>query len=158
MSEKIFHVTKEKVRELKKEHEHLVALEHAKVMGQEAPRMFDSEDINPEFISYHEDIDALRFRIAELKDILEYHELIKNPPKSQQHMVAIGAKVNVDINGKPDEFIITGTLEANPVAGKISNESPVGAALLGHQTGDEILVSSPAKAKYKIKKITYEVS
>jgi transcription elongation factor GreA len=51
-----------------------------------------------------------------------------------------------------------GTLEANPALGKISNESPVGKALLGHKIGDEVLVSSPAKIAYKIKGIKYEVN
>lgn len=157
MAEKTYHITKEKLKELKKEHDDLVAFEHNKVMGQEAPRMFDSEDLNPEFISYHEDIDALRFRIEELKDILGHYELIKNPPKDKQHIVALGALVNMDVNGKHNEFTITGTLEANPVLGKISNESPVGKALLGRTVGDEVLVSSPTRVKYKIKGIKYEV-
>jgi len=46
-------------------------------------------------------------------------------------------------------------LEANPSLGKISNESPVGKTLFGHRVGDEILISSPIKTIYKIKKIKY---
>ncbi len=49
-------------------------------------------------------------------------------------------------------------LEANPSVGKISNESPVGRALLGHKTGDEVLVSSPIKTLYKIRKIIYKTA
>lgn len=157
MSEKIFFITKGKLKELKKEHDELVAFEHSKVMGEEAPRMFESEDINPEFISYHQDLDALRLRIEELKDIFDHHEIIKNPHKDQQHIVALGAKVGMEVNGKHNEFVITGTLEANPDLGKISNESLVGKALLGHKIGDEILISSPTKTKYKIKSIHYQV-
>ena len=52
----------------------------------------------------------------------------------------------------------TCTLEADPTMGKISNESPVGKALLGHKIGDEILVSSPVGMKYKVKNIKYEIS
>ena len=48
-----------------------------------------------------------------------------------------------------------GTLEANPTAGKISNRSPVGQALLGHKTGDEILITSPVRVKYRIKSVKY---
>ena len=73
-------------------------------------------------------------------------------------MVDLGAKVKIDIAGKKDEFMIVGTLEANPSLGKISNESPVGRALLGHKVGDEIVVSSPMKTTYKIKKIKYEIN
>ncbi len=56
---------------------------------------------------------------------------------------------------KNDEYEIVGTLEANPALGKISNESPVGRALLGHKVGEEVVVQSPLKIKYKILKIKY---
>jgi len=157
MEERIFYVTKEKLKQLKKEHAELVEFEHNKVMGQEAPRMLESEDMNPEFISYHEDIDSLRFRIEELHNVIEHHELIKIPAKEEQHVVGVGATIKIDINGKKNEFMITGTLEANPEAGKISNESPVGKALLGHRVGDEIVVVHPDKTVYKIRDIKYEV-
>jgi transcription elongation factor GreA len=64
--------------------------------------------------------------------------------------------VVVEVNGEEDEFQIVGTLEANPLLGKISNESPVGSALMGKKVGDEIIISSPVKTVYKIKKIKYQ--
>jgi transcription elongation factor GreA len=158
MEEKIFHVTKGKLKELKKEYNELVVFEHHKTVEEEAPKMLESEDINAEFISYHEDMDSLRSRIDELKDILEHHVLIKNPPKEKQQSVDLGATVKVDINGKKNEFVIVGTLEANPILGKISNESPVGKALLGHKIGDEVVIHEPKEARYTIKSIKYEVS
>ena len=158
MDEKIFYVTKGKLQMLKKEHDSLTFFEHNKVQNQEAPRMLESEDINPEFISYQEDMDALRLRIDELQHILDHHEIIKNPPKEHQQVVGIGASVKVNVNGKHSEFTIMGTLEADPVLGKISNESPVGKALLGHKIGDQVLVSTPAKASYKIKDIKYHIN
>ena len=158
MDGKVFYVTKEKLQELKKEHEELVVFERNKTIGVEAPKIFESEDMNPEFISYHEDMDSLRFRIEELKNIIENHQLIKNPPKEKQKLVDIGATVKIDISGKSDEFTLVGTLEANPNLGKISNESPVGRALLGHKVGDEVIISSPLKKVYKIKDIKYQVN
>jgi len=155
--DKIFYITKEKLQELKKEYDELVTFEHNKTVGEEAPKIFESEDINPEFLSFQEDMSFLRSRIGELKNIFEHYELIKNPPKSDQAVVNLGAKVKIDVDGEKDEFVIVGTLEANPALGKISNESPVGKALLGHKIGDEITVSSPIKTKYKIKSIKYEV-
>ena len=62
------------------------------------------------------------------------------------------------MDGQKDEFVIVGTLEANPALGKISNESPVGKALLGHKIGDEVVVSSPMKTTYKIRNIKYEIN
>lgn len=158
MEGKVFYITKEKLKELKEEHERLVAFERSKVVGVEAPKIFESEDMNPEFISYHEDMDALRARMEELKTVIENHELIKSPPKNQRIFVSLGAKVKIDVAGKKNEFMIVGTLEANPALGKISNESPVGKALLGHKIGDEVVIASPAKKVYKIKGIKYETA
>jgi transcription elongation factor GreA len=155
--EKIFYITKEKLSELKKEYQELVAFEHNKTAGEEAPKIFESENLNPEFISFQEDMEFLRSRISEIKNILEHCEIIKNPSKVEHSVVGLGAKIKVDIDGKKDEFIIVGTLEANPALGKISNESPVGKALLGHRVGDEVLISSPIKTVYKIKSIKYEI-
>ncbi|TSC95120.1 MAG: transcription elongation factor GreA [Parcubacteria group bacterium Licking1014_1] len=154
MDRKTFYITKGKLQELKKEYEDLIEFERRKSAG-EAPKIFESEDINPEFISFQEDLSFLRSRISELKNIFEHYELIKNPPKEKQGIVELGAKVKIDIDGEKDEFTIVGTLEANPSLGKISNESPVGRALLGHKIGDEVTVSSPIKTIYKIKSIKY---
>ncbi|MDP2741245.1 MAG: GreA/GreB family elongation factor [bacterium] len=157
MDEKIFYITKGKLQELKKEHEEFIELERHKNAG-ESPRAFESEDLNPEFISFQEDMSFLRSRILELNNILEHHELIKSPPKEQKNIIGLGAKVRISVDGKKDEFVIVGTLEANPALGKISNESPVGKILLGHKVGDEVAVSSPIKTVYKIKQIKYEIS
>jgi len=158
MDGKIFHITKAKLKELQKEHDALVASEHAKIVGEEAPKVLQSEDLNPEFVSFQEDISSLRGRIDELKDIIDNHQLIKIPPKDRRSLVNVGATVKLDANGKSNEFIVVGTLEANPDAGMISNESPVGAALLGKKIGDEVVIPAPVKKKYKIKSIKYEIS
>ncbi len=156
MEERIYYITKEKLKELKNEQEELIGLERKKNNG-EAPKIFESEDINPEFISFQEDLSFLKSRISELNNILEHYELIKKPKKIQQNFIGLGAKVMVTVDGKRDEFTIVGTLEANPALGKISNESPVGKVLLGHKAGDEVVISSPVKTKYKIKQIKYEI-
>ena len=75
-----------------------------------------------------------------------------------QNIVNLGATVLVEVDGQNDEFMIVGSLEANPAIGKISNESPVGRMLLGHRVGDEVVVSSPIQTVYKIKKIKYLTS
>jgi len=96
--------------------------------------------------------------MIELENILKNTELITAPPKEKQNIVNLGATVFVKVDGQTDEFTIVGTLEADPALGRISNESPVGRALLGHKTGDEVLVSSPIKTIYKIRKIKYRIS
>lgn len=159
MAGKIFYVTREKLQELKKEHAELVTFERNKTLGEEAPKILESEDVNPEFISFQEDMDSLRSRIDYLEAVFENHQMIKKPPKEKQSFVDLGAKVKIETNGKRDEFTIVGTLEANPDLGKISNESPVGKALLGHKIGDEVIIgNSQRKKKYKIRDINYEIS
>jgi len=158
MEGKIYYITKKKLNELKKEYAELMEIEKKKSITQEAPKILESEDLNPEFVSFQEDIGFLRSRIDELGNILEHHELIKNSAKDKQTIVGLGAKVKVGVDGEKDEFLIVGTLEANPALGKISNESPVGKALLGHKVGDEVIVASPVNIKYKIKNIKYEIN
>lgn len=158
MDKKVYYITKEKVKEIIREHDSLVALERRKIMGEEAPKVLESEDLNPEFVSFQEDMDFMRSRIRELKNIIDNHEIIKKPSREQMSFVNIGATVGVDIGGRKDEFMIVGTIEANPGLGKISNESPVGKALLGRMAGDEVVVSSPIKTIYKIKNIKYKIS
>ena len=158
MEGKTIYITKAKLQELKKEYDELMVLEKQRTVGQEAPKLFESEDMNPEFVSFQEDVGFLRSRIDELQNIIENHELIKNPGKDKQGVIAVGANVKIDVNGEKDEFMIVGTLEANPALGKISNESPVGKALLGHKIGDEVVIPSPVKTTYKIKGIKYEIS
>lgn len=158
MEGKTFYITKEKLQELRKEYEELVAFEHKKALGETAPKILESEDLNPEFVSFQEDVGFLRSRIDEIKNILEHYELIKNPAKSEKNVVGLGASVAIDIDGHKENFVIVGTLEANPSLGKISNESPVGKALLGHKVGDQVVVLAPVKTTYKIKSIKYEIN
>ncbi len=157
MEGKTFFITKSKLQELKAEYDKLLELERTKTIGEEAPKIFESEDLNPEFVSFQEDMGFLRSRIDEIKNILENYELIKKPEKEKANFVNLGAKVIVDTAGQKDEFTIVGTIEANPMAGKISDESPVGKALMGRKIGDEITIDSPAKTTYKIKNIKYEI-
>lgn len=155
MDEKKFYLTKLKLKELKQEYEDLVILEKSKTIKEEAPRVLESEDLNPEFLSFQEDMSFLRSRITEIENVFNNHELIKSPSKQNKNIIGIGAKVLVSVGGEKDEFVIMGTLEANPSLGKISNESPVGKALMGRKVGEEVVVFSPVKTTYRIKKIRY---
>lgn len=157
MAEKIFYITKEKFEELKKEHENLLAIELKKTTG-DIPKPFESEDINPEYVNFQEDIESLRIKIDELGNILKNYEIIKKPSSGKPASIGLGSAVTVEADGKKDEFVIVGTLEANPSSGKISNESPVGSALLGHRVGDKITIFTPVKKTYTIKKIKYFIS
>jgi len=105
----------------------------------------------------HDELLKINQKIEEIELILKNYELIQAPPKDKQDAIDLGATVVLEIDGQTDEFTIVGTLEVNPSAGKISNESPVGKALLGRRVGDEITISSPIKIIYKIKAIRYDL-
>ena len=154
MGNEKYYLTKEGLKKIEKEYKKLLKLKKQKSRGG-APSVLHSDELSAEFISYREDLDFLDSKIEELQHILKNYELIKSPPKKERNKVHLGAQVKVEVDGQIDEFIIVGTLEANPTLGKISNESPVGKALLGHKVGDEVILSSPVKVVYKIKSIKY---
>jgi len=135
--EKIY-LTSRGLEKLKKEYERLLEMRKLK---EEEP----------------EDLILINQRFEELSTILKTYELIQPPLKHKQHIVNLGATVVVEVDGQTDEFTILGTFEANPSLGKISNESPVGRALLSRKVGEEITISSNIKTIYKIKEIRYEL-
>ncbi len=151
-----FYLTKEGLERFKKEYQALKELRLAKVKG-EVPRTWQSEDLNPEYLSFQEDLNLFEFRIAELENILKNAELISPPSKDKQNIVNLGAKVTAEINGAIDEFIIVGTLEADPSNYKISDKSPIGQALLGKKIGETVVIKTPiVNHSCKIIKIKYD--
>jgi len=150
-----YYLTKQKLKEIKKE---LEALKKERIKKSQlgAPPVLHSEELNVEFVSFQEDLDNLDSKIQELEDILENFELIKKPPRNKRDTIFVGATVTVKTNNKTEEFTILGTPEADPTVGIISNESPLGRALLGHKVGERVRIYFPVKRTYEIKKIEYK--
>ncbi len=150
-----FYLTKEGLKKLQKEYQDLRKIKFAKTTG-ETPAALHSEDLNPEYLSFREDLSFLETRIVELTNILKNAETIKKPRKNERDMVSLGATVTLqEADGQINEFMIVGTLEANPGEGKISSASPIGRTLLGHRKGEEVVITSPIKVVYKIKDVKY---
>lgn len=99
-------------------------------------------------LSENADYDAARdeqaqveSRIKELEYKLEHSEIIENKKKSH---VALGSTVVIKYDdGEEDEYMIVGSLEADPFNNRISNESPIGVAVMGKKQGDVVSVASP---------------
>jgi transcription elongation factor GreA len=92
-------------------------------------------------------------RIAELEHILKNATIIEEANMSCD-LVNVGCTVNVELEDGEMEFKIVGSYEADPEKGYISNESPIGQALLGKKIGEEVSINVPAGTmKYKIKNI-----
>jgi transcription elongation factor GreA len=82
--------------------------------------------------------------------ILTLEQMVKNAvvidENGHHDKVEIGSKVKLDMDGEQVEYVIVGSAEAAPAEGRISNESPVGKALLGHKKGDTVSVNIPKGA------------
>ena len=155
MQREKFYLTKQGLEDIKKRKEELQKAKSLKIKN-ETPDVLHSEELNPEYLLFLESMEFLEAEIAYLEDVLKKAVLIKSPPEKEQNKVCLGATVLLEVDGKIDELTIVGTLEANPSVGRISDECPVGKALLGGKVGEEIVVSSPVKITYKIKKIKYD--
>lgn len=152
---KVYYLTSKKLQELRKEFEKLKKTFFSKLTG-EVPNILASEDPNPEFLQFEQDLDFLRRRYFQLKEILKNYKLIKLPPKEKRDRIYLGAKVTLKRGAKIEEYEIVGTLEADPETGKISNESPVGKALIGKKVGEKIVLSFSPKKIYQIIKVSYK--
>lgn len=91
-------------------------------------------------------------RIKELESLLRNAVVISEGANAKGRIV-IGSEVTVTEEGEdvPETYKIVGAAEANPAQGKISNESPLGAALLNKKKGDKVIIDSPdGKTRFKI--------
>lgn len=94
---------------------------------------------NAEYDSAREEQGLVETRIAEIEDILMNAEIIKAKKSDKVH---VGSTVEVK-NGKTVTYTVVGPVEADPMNGKISNESPLGVALMGKIVGDTATITTP---------------
>ena len=142
MADKIQYVSQEGLDKLKQELQELktvrrkdavVKIEAAKALG----------DLS-ENADYHEAKNDLAFidgRIQEIEQTLKNVSIIEEGSSS---VVRIGSTLEIETRGARKTFKIVGSNEADPTQGLISNESPLGAAFLGHTKGEKVEVSTPA--------------
>ncbi len=148
---KQYQITKEGKQELTAE---LKALKNSR--GEIAEKIASARDLGD--LSENADYDAARdeqghneTRIAEIEDILNSAEIIATPKSSR---VTVGSKVELKTAGKTVNYQIVGPVEADPNEGRISNESPLGQALLGKKDGDSVEIkTAKGTTKYVIIKI-----
>ena len=95
---------------------------------------------NAEYDSAREEQGLVETRIAEIEDILLNAEEIKASKSSSVHL---GSTVELKVDGKTVKYTVVGSVEANPGEGKISDESPIGAALMGKKVADSVTVKTP---------------
>ena len=149
---KTFHLTPDGAEELRKELTGLVAERSGIADRIKTAREFGDLSENAEYQAARADQERNDSRIAELEAILNNAELIAKPKSDSR--VQLGSKVWLVCDGKTKEFQVVGTVEADPLAGKISDESPIGKSLLGKKSGETIEIKTPADTNvYKITNI-----
>lgn len=141
---KQFRLTKEGVAELEAELKTLLAKRKTIAESIKSARELGDLAENAEYQSARAEHDRNEARISEVEHILQNTKLISTPKGDSK--VALGCKVALKSdNGKTKEFQVVGTVEADPLNGKISDESPIGKLLLGKKLGDAIEIKTPAE-------------
>ena len=145
-----FQLTKEGVTKLETEYRHLLDVERPNVTKElvEARALGDLSE-NADYDAAREAQARIEARIQEIEVILSNYELIKE--KGTTKSVQVGSYVTIKMIDfdETDKYEIVGVIEANPLENKISNESPLAKAVLGHKIGDivEVEVAKPYKVE-----------
>ena len=138
------YLTPEGLKKLEDELQYLTTVKRAEVAA--AIQSAKEEGDLSENAAYDEAKAAQGFmegRIQTLQALLQ--EVVIIEPQQNSDVVALGSKVTVveEDDEDPETYTIVGSAEADPLEGKISNESPIGSALLTHKTGDVVTVQTP---------------
>jgi transcription elongation factor GreA len=150
-------LTPEGYKKLKAEIEHLSTDRRREVAERiRVARQFGDIAENAEYDDAKNDQMLLEHRIARLEEQLRNARVIEKKEITTD-VVSVGARVRLrDVDAKQTvEYHIVGSAEANPSENKLSNESPVGKAIMGHKKGETVEVTTPrgARLKYKILEI-----
>ncbi|MDP3971176.1 MAG: transcription elongation factor GreA [bacterium] len=155
MEDKTFYVTEEGLEKLKRDIEYAKTTERKDIAGRiaSAKELGDLSE-NAEYSDAKEAQGLLESRIIDMEEQARNAKIIEKPTTSS--VVVIGSTVDAENNeGVVQVFKIVGSNEANPIDGKISNQSPMGAALLGSKVGDVVEIKVPkGVTNFTVKKIS----
>lgn len=137
------YLTKEGYQKLQEELDYLRTEKRKEVADRLHEAMEGGELIeDAEFEAAKNEQAFLEGRIQELEILLANARVIEETKNNGY--VQLATKVTIKENGnEPEEYIIVGPAEANPREGRISNESPLGSALMNHRVGDKVTVKAP---------------
>lgn len=137
---KTYQITHEGKKELEAELEQLKGRR-----GEIADKIAEARDYgdlseNAEYDAAREDQGIVETRIIEIEDILQNAEIIATGKKGE---VGLGSVVELKTGSKTVTYTVVGPVEADPLQGKISNESPIGQALMGKKIGESVTITTP---------------
>jgi len=133
MIKKSVSLTAEGKKELEKELDELIKGRPEITERIATARAFGDLSENEEYSSARSEQKMAESRILEIQEILKNAKIIKGGKKSK---IDLGANVKLDMGGREVSYTVVGPTEANPLEGKISNESPIGKTLLGRKAGE----------------------
>jgi len=144
MSDQI--ITKEGYEKMEKEIEYLIAVKRKGIAEriQKAKEMGDLSE-NAEYQEAKDEQAYNEGKIIELKATLKNLTIVENDRGKEE--VGMGSEITVKAGDKEKQFTIVSFNEVDPLAGKISNESPLGRAFLGKKKGDKVIVETPKGEK-----------
>jgi transcription elongation factor GreA len=139
------YLTQEGHEKLQEELEYLVTVRRQEIAKRLREALEDGDagiDADAECDAARNEQAFVEGRIREIETILSNFEFIDDNGKND--IVEVGAKVTIQEDGmEPEVYTIVGAVETNPKNGRISNESPLGKALLGHSAGEDVTVKAP---------------
>lgn len=144
-------ITQEGLEKLQTELKELVEVRRPDVIARikSAKELGDLSE-NAEYSSAKDEQSFIEGRIQEVEDVIKHAKLVEDD-KGDGKTIHIGSHITVEVEGDTDKFEIVGPAESDPAHGKISTDSPVGQALLGHKEKDVVKVKTPdGDIAYKI--------
>ena len=147
MIKKSVALTAEGKKELEQELDELIKGRPAIAERIATARAFGDLSENEEYSSERNEQKVAEGRILEIQEILKNAKIIRGGKKDK---VSLGVTVVLDMGGRKVEYTLVGPTEANPLEGKISNESPIGKAVFGRKAGEDFDFNGK---KVKIKEI-----
>ncbi len=134
MIKKVINITSEGKKELERELDELIKGRPVIAEKIATARAFGDLSENEEYSAARAEQKMAENRILEIQEILKNAEIIKGGKKDK---IVLGATVALDMDGRKVEYTLVGPTEANPLEGKISNESPIGKVLFGRKAGED---------------------
>jgi transcription elongation factor GreA len=150
-------VTKEGLKKLEEELKHLIGVRRKEIADRLAEAIsYGDLSENSEYDEAKNEQAFLELRVKELEDQIKFAEIIKESQAVEKGVIQIGSTVKLKHpNGEEHEYTIVGSTESDPMMHKISNESPVGEAVIGKKAKDKVDVVAPnGKFKYEILKVS----
>jgi transcription elongation factor GreA len=145
MADVKFKMSQARLDELQDELMYLQTVREKEISEQiKEARSFGDLSENSEYDEAKTEQGKLYSKIAELRNLIENAEIIEKIAGAEAVVLGSRVRVKDEDYGDEDEYLIVGSQEANPMQGKISDDSPLGRSLIGRVCGDAVTVEAPA--------------